>query len=123
MHFKYIEAHKILCRSGALTIEDTMNRDQALQQQMDLMKSMMTQMQSLQANVITDDMHPSRRQYRRSQNSQSNRGNPNQCKYCWTHGWCNHYGRDCRTKADGHQDAATRENRMGGSTRNIPDAA
>ena len=181
VHFR--EAHKTLRRTGALTIDDTMNRDQVmnlvlegilhalqdytpttatprassdvddtipqsipdlapaelqtqsmnstvsdvtlhtLQQQMDLMKSMMTQMQSLQANVITDDMHPSRRQYRRSQNSQSNRGNPNQCKYCWTHGWCNHYGRDCRTKADGHQDVATRENHMGGSTRNIPDAA
>ena len=45
--------------------------------------------------------------------------NPNQCKYCWTHGWCNHFGRDCRSKAEGHRDEATKENRMGGSTRNI----
>ena len=182
VHFR--EAHKTLRRTGALTIDETMNRDQVmnlvsegilhalqdytpttdnpmvsanpddhsiqqsipelapaesqtesmnstvsdvtfhtLQQQMDLMKSMMTQMQNLQANAVTAPTHSSRRQYRRSRNSQQNISNPNQCKYCWTHGWCNHYGRDCRTKADGHQDAATRENRMGGSTRNIPDAA
>ena len=45
--------------------------------------------------------------------------NPNQCKYCWTHGWYNHFRGDCRSKAEGHRNEATKENRMGGSTRNI----
>ena len=36
-------------------------------------------------------------------------------KYCWTHGGCNHFGKDCKTKAPGHKDDATLENKMGGS--------
>jgi hypothetical protein len=40
--------------------------------------------------------------------------------YCWTHGGCAHLGPSCRNKADGHQDAATFENKMGGSTANCP---
>ena len=37
--------------------------------------------------------------------------------YCWTHGYKvhkNHNSANCRSKAPGHQDAATRENPMGG---------
>ena len=37
-------------------------------------------------------------------------------KYCWTHGGCAHSSKDCRNKKPGHQDAATFENRFGGST-------
>ena len=36
-------------------------------------------------------------------------------KYCWTHGGCNHEGRDCRTPRRGHQVDATFENKMNGS--------
>ena len=36
-------------------------------------------------------------------------------KYCWTHGGSNHLGKDCRTKAPGHKDAATFDDKMGGS--------
>ena len=39
----------------------------------------------------------------------------NTSKYCWTHGGCGHDSNGCRAKASGHQDAATFENRMGGS--------
>ena len=35
------------------------------------------------------------------------------------HRWCNYYDRDCHNKANGHRDEATKENRMGGSTRNL----
>ena len=35
--------------------------------------------------------------------------------YCHTHGACNHASADCSSKAPGHQDVATMENRMGGS--------
>ena len=39
--------------------------------------------------------------------------------YCWTHGACFHPGPQCRNKAMGHQDSATFQNRMGGSTKNV----
>ena len=39
-------------------------------------------------------------------------------QYCWTHGLCYHQGTQCREKAAGHQDAATLQNRMGGTARN-----
>lgn len=41
-------------------------------------------------------------------------------KYCWTHGACFHDSASCRNKAEGHQDAATLTNCMGGSNCNIP---
>ena len=31
----------------------------------------------------------------------------------------NHFGRDCCSKAEGHKGEATKENRMGGNTRNL----
>jgi hypothetical protein len=40
--------------------------------------------------------------------------------YCWTHGGCGHTGASCMTKADGHQDNATFQNKMGGNARNCP---
>ena len=40
--------------------------------------------------------------------------------YCWSHGGCAHSGIPCRGKLEGHQDAATFENKMGGSTANCP---
>jgi hypothetical protein len=36
-------------------------------------------------------------------------------KYCWTHGRGNHKGCDCNSKAPGHKDEATIDNKMGGS--------
>ena len=56
----------------------------------------------------------------RNQRHNTRARNPNQCKYCWTHRLCNHFGQDYRTKADGHQNEAIKENRMGGSVKNIP---
>ena len=37
-------------------------------------------------------------------------------KYCWTHGRCNHTSNSCESKAPGHQNEATMENKIGGST-------
>ena len=37
-------------------------------------------------------------------------------KYCWTHGHCNHTRSSCESKAPGHKNEATMENKMGGST-------
>ncbi len=52
-------------------------------------------------------------------NKQRPQQKSNQMKYCWTHGACNHWGRDCCTKADGHNDSATFQNRQGGSNRDL----
>ena len=37
-------------------------------------------------------------------------------KYCWSHGACAHWGKDCRDKKPGHKDEATFKDKMGGST-------
>lgn len=47
---------------------------------------------------------------------------PTKRNYCWTHG-CTygvHTSAACRSKAEGHQDAATYRNRLGGSNANDP---
>jgi hypothetical protein len=44
----------------------------------------------------------------------------NTSEYCWTHGGCGHRGQDCLTKLPDHQNTATFENKMGGSTNNCP---
>ena len=36
-------------------------------------------------------------------------------QYCWTHGGCAHAGNKCTNKAPGHKDAATFDDKMGGS--------
>ena len=83
---------------------------QSLMQQMELMKQMMDTMKSMQNNMQSSQS-----------NSRKNKRNPNQSKYCWTHGLCSHTGETCRTPADGHVPSATVTNRMGGSTKNVPD--
>jgi type II secretory pathway component PulJ len=40
--------------------------------------------------------------------------------YCWTHGGSGHTSAACKSKLTGHQDCATFQNKMGGSTRNCP---
>ena len=77
------------------------------------MQQMMTQMKNLQCQPVNTNQSTTNR--RRSNNPR----NPNQRFYCWRHGACNHKSRDCRDKAEGHQDDATFANRMGGSTKNI----
>ena len=40
--------------------------------------------------------------------------------YCWTHGACGHGSAACNSKLTGHQDNATFQNKMGGSTNQCP---
>lgn len=40
-------------------------------------------------------------------------------RYCWTHGACDHWGRYCKSKADGHIDEATFRDTKGGSMRGV----
>ena len=57
------------------------------------------------------------RQQCQSRNPHPTGRNPNQQKYCHTHGVCNHDSLDWLSKAEGHKDEATFTNRMGGKTR------
>ena len=77
-------------------------------QQTVLMEQMLQMMQLMQ------------QQMQQSSNSCSNNKSNKICtktdKYCWTHGASAHSSKDCRNKKPGHQDAATFDNRLGGST-------
>ena len=57
----------------------------------------------------------------RGQEQEQGRGGARQRNtaiYCWTHGGSGHTSADCFTKAQGHQNNATFEEKMGGSTKN-----
>ena len=80
---------------------------QTLRQQMAMMQQLMTQQLAMaQQTDSTPSSHKNMRKW-------------NQQKYCWTHVACNHNSPECRTKADGHQDSATFQNRKGSSTKKI----
>ena len=98
-----------VANSATSTVSDvTMH---TIQQQMQMMQQLLNQMATQQ---ISNNSTNSTRG-----NTNTCRRNPNQRFYCWRHGACNHPSRECRNKSEGHQDEATFENRMGGSTRNI----
>ena len=59
---------------------------QTIQQQMEIMRQMLETMKSMQS----------------TNSGKKNKRNPNQSKYCWTHGLCSHYRTECRTPAEGH---------------------
>ncbi len=85
--------------ANSVTSDVTM---QTIQQQMQMMHKMM---EMLQSNTPTT--------------KKSKRRTNNLTQYCWTHGLCSHTGGECRTPADGHKPAATLQNRLGGSAKNI----
>ena len=41
-------------------------------------------------------------------------------KHCWTHGGCDHAGKDCPLKQDKHKDHATFATKLGGSKQFCP---
>ena len=81
---------------------------QTLQTQMELMTQMMETLKTMQTSQPVTKKKSKR--------------NPNQSKYCWTHGLCSHSGVDCRTPAEGHIAEATLEDRRNGSVKNIKNA-
>ena len=56
-----------------------------------------------------------RRQNRKTPDDKTTPQRADVSHYCWTHGAWNHSSNKCRFKAQGHQDEATFENKMGGS--------
>ena len=87
---------------------------QTIHQQMAMMQQLMMQQLAL-TNQSLGQPVPSTN----PTTSNQNRRKWNQMKYCWTHGACNHWSPDCRTKADGHKDSATFQSRQGSSTKNL----
>ena len=94
------------------SIYDTVNL-MSSEQEPDSMQANAT-IQSLQNEIR--ELRDTIAQLKKPQAKQQSRRKPR--KYCWTHGWCAHSGMDCNSKAEGHQDEATLENKMGGSTKN-----
>ena len=67
-------------------------------------------------------MSPFQHPYNNNNNFNNRRFTNNRNKngrYCWTHGACDHWGRNCRNKANGHRDDASFQNLMGGNTKNV----
>jgi hypothetical protein len=79
------------------------------------------------ANVQQSHRHQadnnSNRRNRRNTNNNANNNTTNNERYCWTHGRRSHPSANCRSPADGHQNAATLANRMGGTNRYCPNTA
>jgi hypothetical protein len=91
------------------TANATIPTDPALAMQMEMLKLI----KSLQQEV--SELKNTPKDFRNNPHSSNYRGRMNRNKYCWSHGGCNHKGRDCKSKREGHKDEATFFNRMGGS--------
>ena len=99
----------------------------SLIQQMTQMQSMMMNMQTSICGSVNETQASGRGKNRNGRGRGRGRGNGNGGRtgylplthYCWTHGWCRHNGTECSAPAEGHKPEATRNNRMGGSARNL----
>jgi hypothetical protein len=77
-----------------------------------LVEAIQQLMQTIQANQSNSSGGTSRTGRRNT----GNRPRRNTSKYCWSHGACSHSSAECNNKRPGHTDAATFEEKMGGST-------
>ena len=77
---------------------------------MNQMVQMMKQMQEMQAKLNSTTG------CNNNNTNRNNRRQRNKTKYCWSHGACAHNSASCQSKKEGHQDNATFNNKMGGST-------
>ena len=98
------------------SIFDTVNMMATEQESNETMSANALTIQSLQREI--EELRKVVAQLTKNNAPTKGRKKPRQ--YCWTHGWCAHNGQECNAKADGHHDAATLENRMGGSNKNCP---
>jgi PPE-repeat protein len=108
----------------ANAVSQSQTEQQQLTEQLSQMQTMLTTMQGQLLQHQSAGGGGSRSGGRGRGRRDSGRGSgrtwvPDTSKYCWTHGACAHQSADCRTKATGHQDAATLSNKMDGSTRNL----
>jgi hypothetical protein len=108
----------------ANAVSQSQTEQQQLTEQLRQMQTMLSTMQGQLLQHQSNSGRVSRRNGGGRGRRDSGRGSgrawvPDTSKYCWTHGACAHQSADCRTKATGHQDAATLSNKMDGSTRNL----
>ena len=73
-------------------------------------------LKQLQTALVTTPTQPTPTRKRQPRKTPDNATFPRKTtdKYCWTHGGCGHISSGCQSKAPGHQDDATFQNRMGG---------
>ena len=91
-------------------------QQQMMPQLMSQMVELLQQMSTMQ-KTIQEQQNSGNTSMTSSHSSSSRRRKRiNISFYCWTHGACAHPSPECKNKRPGHQDAATFENKMGGST-------
>ena len=112
-----------------------------LKQQLDTMKEQLANVMKMQQqqqpfnawpqnqqNFQQPQFHPMFNPYQmqnQRRNNNNKRRNKNNYKYvgtgryCWTHGACDHWGRNCRNKAEGHVDEADFNNTRGGCMKGV----
>jgi DNA-binding protein H-NS len=98
--------------------------DQQANATMSNQTALIAAIQELQAQIremndkrnINENRGQRRGGYNNRSGRDANRGRRNTSKYCWTHGACAHFSRDCSSPENGHKNEATFENKMGGST-------
>jgi hypothetical protein len=88
-----------------------------------IIKELQAEMKQLKSNKQEQPKECKHENEGTTKNKQSNRTRKtpkDHGGYCWTHGYAvapGHTGKTCTKPAPGHQEEATRENTMGGSTR------
>ena len=113
------EEHK--ANAATVTIDPNITMQMEMLKLMKSLQQDVNGMKSRNNNNNYHDNYNNRRQPFRNQQNFRNQERPfrprrNKDNYCWSHGGCAHKGKDCKYKKQGHQDNATFENKMGGST-------
>ena len=132
LHFN--QAHRLIQESNELTLRDQERQQHSANLVESIVQGLRNEQETtLQANATTQEseLRQIQAQLAVLQNALAslNTGNTtrnsrtrarNRTKYCWTHGACGHGSSECRNKAEGHQDTATFQNKMNGSTSHCP---
>ena len=85
----------------------TISTSDAMQLQMlELIKNLQEEVKTLKTGTTSNSYAANKSQRKRT----------NTTKYCWSHGACTHSSKECNKKKTGHQDEATFNNKLGGST-------
>ena len=90
-------------------------QQQLMPQMMSQMMQLLQQMPSVQQQLQSQSTASTVTSSSTSSSSRRRCHRTNISFYCWSHGACAHPSPECKNKRPGHQDAATFENKMGGS--------
>ena len=84
--------------------------------QLEILKTLAEIQKGLKKQQISKQPYKRKHPKKEHKDGQKKKWRYNTSKYCWTCGAGNHSSKDCRGKADGHQDNATFKTKMSGST-------